>query len=86
MDMTVPVVHIDCFRSSFDDGSGLAFPSDQQCGRRLSNVAMMNLLEKNGVAECMTVHGCRASLWRWSTERTARSATGRPPPAYRFAA
>ena len=52
------------------DGSGLVFPSAQKRRAPLSNVAMMKLLESNGLAKRMTVHGCRATFRTLASECT----------------
>ena len=53
------------------DASGLIFPSPQKRRREpLSEAALMTVLERNGLAERMTVHGCRASFKTWADECT----------------
>ena len=55
---------------ALDDGSGLVFPSPLRRGRPLSDASMMVLLGYNGLAQRMTVHGCRASFRTWADECT----------------
>ena len=55
---------------TFDDGSGLVFPSRFKRGKPLSNVAFMNLLRRIGYADRTTAHGFRATFRTWATECT----------------
>ena len=64
---------------ALDDDSGLVFPSAQKRGAPLSNVAMMKLLAYNGLAERMTVHGCRATFRTWASECTDADTTVKEP-------
>ena len=55
-----------------DDRSGLIFPSPhaRTPGKPISNAAMMVVVKRNGFAERMTVHGCRATFFTWADECT----------------
>jgi len=50
-------------------GSEFAFPNDVT-GARLSQNAMLHVLNRMGRAGVMTTHGCRASFRTWAQERT----------------
>jgi len=49
--------------------SEFAFPNDVS-GARLSENAMLNLLERMGRKGAMTAHGCRATFRTWAQEQT----------------
>ena len=57
---------------SFDDGSGLVFPSPNRPGKPLSDMTLTRVLRDMGLAKRATVHGFRSSFRDWCAE------TGKP--------
>ena len=53
---------------SFDDGSGLVFPSPNRPGKPLSDMTLTKLLRSTGFADRATVHGFRSSFRDWAAE------------------
>ena len=53
------------------DGSGLIFPSSVKQGHPMSDMTLIQVLRKTGLAERATVHGFRSAFRDWAAECTS---------------
>ena len=54
-----------------DDGTGFVFPTWGGRVKPMSNMAMMTVLRRNGLADRTTVHAFRATFRTWAEECTS---------------